>query len=116
MRRRLEDLTDWLDRADERERSLENISYTLNLGRSHFDKRLALVVSSVAELRQAVGDLLAGEMFCNPVSGESGQIGAEDVVLYREVQRTLLRDLKSFGDAEIERSTGKNSWLLDASI
>ena len=94
LRRRLEDFAGWLDRAEVRETSLENISYTLNFGRSHFERRLALVVSSVTELRQAIGNLLS-EMPANPVSGESGQICAADIVLYREVQRALLGGLKS---------------------
>ncbi len=95
LRRRLEDFAGWLDRADNREASLENISYTLNFGRSHFERRLALVVSSVRELRQAIGDLLSGEMPPSPLSGESGQICAADIVLYREVQRALLSELES---------------------
>ena len=95
LRRRLEDLAGWLDGAEEREASLESISYTLNFGRSHFEKRRAVVVSSVTELREALGHLLADETPANALSGESGQISAADIALYREVQRAVLGELRS---------------------
>ena len=36
---------------------LEDISYTLNVGRSHFDKRCAMVVSSLDELREKLAHI-----------------------------------------------------------
>ena len=105
LRRRLKDLAGWLDGAEEREASLESISYTLNFGRSHFEKRRALVVSSVTELREALGHLLADETPANALSGESGQISAADIALYREVQRAVLGELKSLsvGNRDVYR-------------
>ena len=56
LRRRLEALADWLESADAASVPLESVSFTLNAGRSHFQKRFALVARSLVELRQ---DLLA---------------------------------------------------------
>ena len=71
------------------------LCYTLNAGRSHFEKRHVLVVSSVAELRDTLVRLQQGEKPANAFSGTAGQIAAADAAIYRQVQRTALEELKS---------------------
>ena len=50
LKQRLEDLHDYLE--NHQDLPLEAIAYTLNIGRSHFDHRCALVVASVEELHE----------------------------------------------------------------
>ncbi len=62
LRQRLEMLSEWLDTSTDAATTLEAVSYTLNAGRSHFENRCALVVSSLSELRESLQRVLAGEM------------------------------------------------------
>jgi acyl transferase domain-containing protein/acyl carrier protein len=62
LRQRVCDLESWLDQQSEDEAAdLARVACTLLLGRAHFSHRLALVVSSLPELRQAIRRYLAGE-------------------------------------------------------
>ncbi|MBV9491617.1 MAG: SDR family NAD(P)-dependent oxidoreductase, partial [Verrucomicrobia bacterium] len=54
LRRYAEALFRWLDSPDAGSASLEDISYTLNAGRSHLEKRAAFVVGSLVELREVL--------------------------------------------------------------
>ena len=49
LKERVNDLLTWLNR--EQNPSLEAISHTLNLGRSHFNKRYAMVAVTIQELK-----------------------------------------------------------------
>lgn len=55
--RRLEDLLSWLEEGDSNER-IEDIAYTLLIGRSHFNQRSALLVSSITELKSSLQTIL----------------------------------------------------------
>ncbi len=72
LRLRLKDLTEWLEREEAQDVLLENISYTLNAGRSHFEKRHVMVVSSVSELRDTLVRLQQGEKPANAFARNSG--------------------------------------------
>lgn len=56
LRRKVVELDNWLEKEMEG-CSMEDISYTLHMGRSHFNVRSALVVKDVDELRQKVKDI-----------------------------------------------------------
>ena len=61
LRRRLQALADWLESADAAAVPLESVSFTLNAGRSHFQKRFALVARSLSDLRQDLLGLPEGD-------------------------------------------------------
>ncbi len=69
LRLRQEMLLEWLETSTDTATALETISYTLNAGRSHFEHRCALVVSSLNELRESLRRVLAGGM---PYDGLTG--------------------------------------------
>ena len=54
---KINDLSIWLNENDHASISLSSIAYTLNSGRSHFDKRYALVVGSIKELQETLQQL-----------------------------------------------------------
>lgn len=60
---KINQLLSWLSTHTD---NLENISYTLNVGRVHFNKRCAWVVNSIEELRQQLGK--------TPVVGQRPQL------------------------------------------
>ena len=113
LRRRLETLFEWLSSTDA-SRALEAVSYTLNAGRSHFENRCALVVSTLNELRERLHRILAGEIPSDYLtgvvnrnsSGEATDSGADfrtaigeqlrlslgDPDLYREKLRRVAAD------------------------
>ncbi|HEY0791540.1 MAG TPA: SDR family NAD(P)-dependent oxidoreductase, partial [Chthoniobacterales bacterium] len=62
--RRLQDLEAWLLEGA-RSAALEEISFSLNAGRSHFAKRCALIVGSADELRETLRSLASGRLAPN---------------------------------------------------
>ncbi|MDQ0059019.1 type I polyketide synthase [Paenibacillus harenae] len=55
--RRLQDLLSWLEEEGANER-IEDIAYTLLIGRSHFNQRSALLVSDIVELKSSLQTIL----------------------------------------------------------
>ncbi len=53
LKQRINDLSEWLMKKTDPP-DLAAISYTLNLGRNHFDKRCALIVKSITELQETL--------------------------------------------------------------
>ncbi|MBV9490040.1 MAG: LLM class flavin-dependent oxidoreductase [Verrucomicrobia bacterium] len=92
LRRRLRELAEWLDDGG-KEHPLEDISFTLNFGRSHFEKRLALIVSSTRALRNDLEKLLADEPRDSAFFGTAGRVTAAEAAIYRQVQRTVCEGL-----------------------
>lgn len=85
------ELADWLAKQIE-EPLLENISYTLNEGRSHFEKRFALVVSNINELKEKLEQIRKGETvfgyFYSDVNVEM------DEAPYKKLLRMTIEELK----------------------
>lgn len=64
LHQRLQDLYDWLNKI-ENQPLLTSLSYTLNVGRDHFQYRCALVVSSLEELQESLKLVLLGHELDN---------------------------------------------------
>ncbi len=60
LQQRLLDLENWLIEADLDRNNLLDISYTLNTRRVHFDKRCAMVVSSITQLKETLKHIQLG--------------------------------------------------------
>ncbi len=92
LQQRLSGLLDWL-RIKVDPPGLEEISFTLNVGRGHFEHRCAIVASSVGELAETLVRLVNGEK--TPVSWRSdGQKSdSGDAVIFRQVVATVLKEL-----------------------
>jgi polyketide synthase PksL len=60
LQQRMQDLTAWLSKQSQQP-TLSALSFTLNAGRDHFEKRCALVVSSIAELQETLHQIQMGE-------------------------------------------------------
>ncbi len=96
LRRRLEALADWLESSDAASVSLESVSFTLNAGRSHFQKRYALVARSLDELRQDLHRLLEGEFAADHSPSE--KLGEQSSDLAEPAQHSFLGDLERLRD------------------
>ena len=90
--RQLQRFREWLDREG-RAANLEDVSFTLNMGRGHFEHRSAFVVDSTEELREAVNRLVMGEQ---PSNGWRSTVNrteqAEDAV-FRQLAAELIKQL-----------------------
>lgn len=62
LRQKFKDLQTWLQKKAGAPVELEDISYTLNACRTHFDKRSAFVVDSVAELLETLDSFNKGNL------------------------------------------------------
>ena len=66
LKQKMVDLEIWLTKNQTV--SLETISYTLNTGRSHFDQRCAMVISSIDELKEKLVEARRRAKYCNYLS------------------------------------------------
>jgi polyketide synthase PksL len=102
--RQLEQLREWVKEQDLAV-DLEQISFTLNAGRGHFEYRSAFVVGSVDELREALDGATLRESGSS--SWRSRPNGAEpaDEQLFRTLGAALLKDLSTVSreDAQVYR-------------
>ena len=89
---RQRELLAWLDLHSDA--ALESISYTLNVGRSHYDHRGAWVVSDVAMLRAGLQASLAEKRLKTIFIGVlNSQTLPDDDAIYKRVLKSLLDDL-----------------------
>ncbi|MEM7397178.1 MAG: hypothetical protein AAF492_33065, partial [Verrucomicrobiota bacterium] len=93
LRQKFEDLLTWLE--EEQPVTLNPVAFTLNAGRAHFRKRCALVVDSVEALRETLSALKDGTCPDNALMGSVEKIKAEDKVVFENVLRNVMADLKS---------------------
>ena len=72
LKQKLVDLLGWLDNKTV---DLAALSYTLNTGRAHFERRVAMVVASVAELQTALRALINNQEAVNCVTNAVTSVG-----------------------------------------
>ncbi len=72
---------------------IEVISYTLNTGRSHFNYRLALVVSSLEDLKDKLTEAQTKNKVKNIFRGAVEQ-EPEDAAIYKKILKNSLGELK----------------------
>jgi polyketide synthase PksL len=92
--RQLVRLREWLDGEGGTE-SLEDVSFTLNLGRGHFEHRSAFVASSSEELREAVNRLVIGEQPSNGWRSTASRPDRADDVILRQLATELVKQLSN---------------------
>jgi acyl transferase domain-containing protein len=76
LRRRVEDLLQWI-KEDGAGYSLADISYTLNVGRTHHDCRAVAIAGTIDELLKELGLLLRGKKF-HGRAGKDARAGTVD--------------------------------------
>lgn len=91
LQQRIIDLATWLARHEDA--SLEAVSYTLNIGRSHFDKRAAFVVSSIEELQSKLAGQQKGVTLSGYFQGDASK-KPDDAAIYKRVLKITLEDLQ----------------------
>ena len=90
--RQLVRLCQWLD-SEGGLANLENVSFTLNLGRGHFEHRSAFVASSIEELRTAANRLMLGERAGNAWRSLGNRSEEADEVIFRQLVTELTKQL-----------------------
>lgn len=106
LKRRGADLSLWLERAGE-DFALDDICYTLNVGRSHFEYRWALVVKSTSELSTLLKQIGSENGIEEHLLAGSGKkVTLEDEPIYKQVLNRVTEQLESddrYNDAEAYR-------------
>ncbi len=77
---------------------IEAISYTLNTGRSHFNYRLSIVVSSLEELKTKLNNTDTDNWF----KGDASQ-KPEDAAIYKKVLETIVEELKAQSSVDLQK-------------
>jgi polyketide synthase PksN len=88
----LNGLIDWL-RVKGDPVELEEISFTLNVGRGHFEHRCAIVASSVAELSETLLRLVDGEKTPFAWRSDGRKSDSSEVAIFRQVTAVVLKEL-----------------------
>jgi polyketide synthase PksL len=110
---RIVDLERWLARS-EKVPSLENICFTLNVGRSHFEKRCALVVSTVKELQAILSRIYANESLSNAFINLNAYDKLKNQGVFNKVYLQLIKELT--GDHSLTTSEYRDNLLTLASF
>jgi acyl transferase domain-containing protein len=97
LRQKLYDLANWLenkvDKTSSNNFNLEDISFTLNTGRSHFQHRCALVVQSLTELRDCLQQFMVGRMLPQLLINSSESDTLFDQAIFKELFKHLMEDI-----------------------
>ena len=88
----LRGLTDWL-RVKGASAELEEISFTLNVGRGHFEHRCAIVASSIGELAETLVRVANDEKSPKSWCSDGRKSDSGDAVIFRQVAATVLKEL-----------------------
>jgi len=87
-------LAEWLANTENSATfSLEEISYTLNKGRSHYKKRCALVVADINDLKDKLSQLKTGKI-ANGCFKEDNETKVQDVAIYKKILKIALEELQ----------------------
>ena len=93
LKQKVTDLQNWLQVQSEPV-SLIAISYTLNTGRAHFDKRVAIMAATCEELSKKLASLQKGQVIDGCFRGDASK-KPDDAAIYAKVLNTTLNDLRS---------------------
>jgi len=92
LRQRMDDIAEWVARNAATTR-LQDVAFTLNLGRSHFDHRCAFVAQSIAEIENRLRSALR-EPQASVFVGRAQQIKPEDDAIFRMVLQRGVESLQ----------------------
>jgi polyketide synthase PksL len=97
--RQLQRFREWLDREG-RAANLEDVSFTLNVGRGHFEHRSAFVVDSTEELREAVNRLVMREQPGNGWRSTVNRTEQAEDAIFRQLAAELIKQLPNPGQPD----------------
>jgi polyketide synthase PksL len=92
LQQRIADLSTWL-KKNTVEPSIADISYTLNVGRNHFNKRCIFMASSAAELETMLDDMIAGNEVETCILNLDTTHKERIAPIFREVFNTLMSEI-----------------------
>ena len=90
LNQRINDLVAWLE--EHKQNALEDISYTLNVGRGHFEKRYALVVNSTSDLQHKLKEMSQGKKVERGFIGDTSQKSDDDTI-YKKILHESMEQL-----------------------
>jgi polyketide synthase PksN len=88
------ELDSWLQHNTDIDFSIEDISYTLNVGRVHFEKRIALVASSVTELHEALKNVIENKPTSNVLFSSQNTVKNNHQAIFSEIHKQIMKDIK----------------------
>lgn len=94
LQQRIQDLNHWLLKQTVAP-SLAALCYTLNTGRNHFDKRCAVVVSSVIQLQQTLQQIVEGALLENVIINTGVFAPARIQVIFQETCQVLMAEIQN---------------------
>jgi len=82
----------WLEHAD-KDISLRDISYSLNIGRTLFDYRYAMVVSSIDQLKETCKKVMADEIMPNVFKRNEIKEKPHDQAIFKKLCKQIMMEL-----------------------
>lgn len=103
LKQRISDLIQWLEKPNNKKYSLADICYTLNVGRNHFDKRCALVVNSIDNLKESLKNVFENNSSKNAFISNEIQDKRMNQILLKEIFNNLFNSINQYPNlSEIE--------------
>ena len=100
LKEKIADLARWLTTKGLENISLEDISYTLNAGRTHFGIRCAFAATSLQQLQDTLVDMGSGQPEVAVFMGSGVTNKNHDFAIFKKVFKQWMEDLSSVGGQE----------------
>ncbi|MCP4132427.1 MAG: type I polyketide synthase [bacterium] len=94
LKQKLGDMEKWLDKNSFAH--IEDISFTVNIGRNHFEKRCAFIVASLSELIETIQDVRKNKKPANYLVDTVKKIQDTDFTFSAETREKLMESIKDF--------------------
>ena len=92
LKQRIADLENWLSQS--KEVFLEDIGYTLNIGRSHFEKRCAIVANSLDELSETLQQLNENQKVKNAFIKLERKDQPENQAIFKKIFKQIMQEMQ----------------------
>ena len=92
LKQRINNLAEWLEKHKKSE--LEDISFTLNANRSHFDQRCGLVVSSLDELQTTLQQLSNNQLSSHAFIHIGSKNKLENQAIFKKIFKQTMQEME----------------------
>lgn len=117
LKRRVKDLETWLAKKSQAALldaiTIESVSYTLNAGRSHFDKRYALIAASLTELQTLLQQINNNQVSISICTNLGKQNALPNSMIYKKMFNQVMEEITQ---ASISPSEYHDALLILANL
>lgn len=92
LKQRVSDLKEWINKHAS-DISIEDLSFTLNTGKTHFDNRCAFIVSSLNEFKEVLEKIINNDVNENIFIQLGTKKDSKDQAIFKELFKILMKEI-----------------------